>query len=341
MAAQILEKEASYYDQYDQLYKIERKYVDTIRKNQNYIRIRKDEIISIKRSEYQRNDTLIVEEVYYRFLAIKSRIDSFRDAPMTKIWLEENSDTVKISFHIYADDFKCIGDTFIVTNIKEYLDSLQYTNYIDEYLFSQHYTEHNYLDTVLTGKFDFNNFIIQPIEEAYSYYVNNKLVKVEFFNNNKQHSEQNCTYGTNNMICKRYFHKDSIILYQIDSLIWNHDTSIVMDYTSRLDWEESYMSIYSIWDQIIQYTDESYNWMRKYMEVENMLNELILSNILYNDQLFSIALYRFDRIKENSFLSARGDHFNYTYLYDNSNRITEQKKFRNNELSYKVVYTFF
>ena len=193
MAAQILEKEASYYDQYDQLYKIERKYVDTIQKNQNYIRIRKDEIISIKRSEYQRNDTLIVEEVYYRFLAIKSRIDSFRDAPMTKIWLEENSDTVKISFHIYADDFKCIGDTFIVTNIKEYLDSLQYTNYIDEYLFSQHYTEHNYLDTVLTGKFDFNNFIIQPIEEAYSYYVNNKLVKVEFFNNNKQHSEQNCT----------------------------------------------------------------------------------------------------------------------------------------------------
>jgi len=311
--------EAIYYNQEGEPYKIERKYKDA--QSIIFVKHSNKHTVVVKRLLSKHGDTTIIQETYYRPYRINYNEYSLRFSWATSS--NQNGDSLSISFH-KADG--SIGDSILTGHaLNKYWDimSTERVSLI--------------LDQQLSPPLD--SLIAQ--ESFRAYYVDGLPLKIQEFNSRQQkHSLTNCELQGNTMVCKTYFCQDSLHLYKVDSIRWNADRAKISWTYNRLDWNKSYSIEYRIEGNKLSITADSTKREVHYLEGKSLFQNLLATNLLYNDVLYNVELRLFDRLKPVKEIPMQGPMKTMQYRFNQAARPISQESFEGQELIKRVEYRY-
>lgn len=322
--SQDLAIDATYYDKDGNPYKIERKYTN----NQSTIFVRHDnnKSVCVKRYLSQKDDTTIIQETYYHIFNAKTKLDKFKECDSQTTSSNTTGDTVTLSFYNLEE---YVGDTILTGEAAK--DSWDFMSKIKTAR----------VPMILDNKINVSLDSLIPNESFQAYFVHGLPVKVVTFNSKQQKCNINiCDLSDNQMLCKSYFLKDTLKLYQVDTIKWNLDTSEVTWKYTRLDWNESYITYYSIDDNRLTMTIDTKIKEIEFLDNKYIFQNLLTGNLLYNDVLYYMELRLFDREKTVKVAPINGQVTTNKYTFDEKDRVTVQETIQGQEIQKRIIYLY-
>ncbi|MBP6312237.1 MAG: hypothetical protein KA408_08225 [Flavobacteriales bacterium] len=316
--------DATYFDKDGNPYKIEQKYSND--QSVMYVRHDNKNSVCVKRETLHGQDTTIVQECYYIIYREKTKLDYFLECDTWSVASTNNGDTVTLTGYAW-DEF--VGDTVLVGEAAK--ESWNFSDRINSARVSQ----------ILEGKIKVSLDSLIPKESYRAYYVEGLPVKIEWLNSKREkHALTTCSLSDNTLICESYFYKETLELYEVDTIKWNMDTSEITWSSIRLDWKKNYKTNYSIDGNKLTVTVDNNKKEVEFLDNKNIFQNMIISNLLYNDVLYYMELRLFDRQKIIKVVPANGKVTTNKYVFDNQDRITVQETFQDQELQKRIEFNY-
>ena len=323
--------EAVYYDNRDVPYKIERKYSDN--NVITYVTHDNQGSVCVKRQTYNSGDTTIIKETSYRIYNKKTKIEEFQDCENWMFSSNTKGDTVWLKGYkmdYSSDTMHLIGDTVLTGEAAK--NSWDFSERIKKLR----------VPLVLNGEIKVNMDSLILNETVFAYFLKGIPVKVEVFDSkNKKYSTSTGSFSKNKLIWKRYFTAKGNMPFQIDTILWNKDTTEIVWHSSRTDDVK--------WNTVTKYQingiqlkfDLSDNLKKEiaYLDSESIFRNMLIGDFIYSDVLYYIELRYFDREKIVS-VSTNGQASKNKYSFDKQGRIVEQLAYDKEQLQKRVTYKY-
>jgi hypothetical protein len=315
--------EAIYLDTIGTPYKIERKYsynqsvTYVLHGNQNSVCVVLDTIIN--------KDTTIIQESYYSIYRETTKFDTFLNCDS---WLElstSNGDTVTLSGFSWGE---YVGDTILVGEAAE--KSWNFHNRIKS----------GRVPLILANEINVNLDSLIENASFRVHYFNGLPFKIERFDAKQNlHALTTFEFSENMMLSKSFFYKDSLDLFETDTIIWNSDTTEVEWNYHRYDWNKNYKTKYLIDRNKLIIIDDSVSNEIIFMNNRNIFKNLMKDIMLYTDVYYYFDLQHFDRLKIDN-KTIKGQTTTYNYIFNEEGDILEQKIFQNEDLQRSIIYNY-
>lgn len=324
--------EAVYYDTTDIPYKIELKYVENgiVR----YVSHFNDGSICVIRKILHKGDTTILKESIYRVFNEETKLDKFQECSMWNMSTNATGDTMWIrgeryDFLVDSGGFVFIADTILTGEAAR--DGLRFDEKVKKAR----------VPLILSKQIVVAMDSLILDETVVACFVNGFPVGVEIFDaKGNKYEMETSEWKKNKVTYKRYFTRDGGKPFQKDIASWNKDTTEVTWKSDRFEWKKPARARLTIKGNTLA---ESWNnredRLRQFVDSTNILQNFLVTWLIYDDVMYSIELRYFDRQK---IVSISGDerNANNTYLYDAQNRIIEQRSFENGRLQKRVTYAY-
>lgn len=325
---QELKVEATYWDEDNTLYKIERKYSDARHNAILYVRHTNENSVCVKKTEIVRRDTLIVQVDYCDLNRKKTKLENFSESDIQTVSSSKNKDSVTVSF--YKGLFS-LGDTLLTGSAAR--NNYELVRKIKD----------NRLALILTNDISIKPDSLNSTETVRSYFVKNNLVKTEVINSEKTtYGVSYCTFSGNKMVCKEYQDNNSRArVLSVDSLVWNADTTEIMWYTFKKEVNKKYVIKYVLNKNKLKLIIKDV--LQKeitFVSDKNLFHKLVASNLIYNDPMYSCELYQFDMKRISKIWLPNDQEHSIEYIYDKQKRVTEQKQFDAQKKFTRVAYSY-
>jgi hypothetical protein len=330
LQGQVLQTKAEYYNADNKLYKFEEKYFDNKDSSILYVANYYDGAHCIKLTQQKINETNLFIEEYYSVVVDSNLAMKISLADELKLFPTDNETTYFWLKKTYIGDsasYAVIFDTVVKSIIsnREILDvasAIRNAVLIDR------------LNCVT--KLDLSKMVLEETQKFY--YKNNVLIKEESLGvNNHLYEVCNCINKANSMKCKSYSLNNKTHTKVLNAK-WNKDTSII-------DWiQRGYkFKEYITKDSTNKVRSKSYengtlSSVIEYIQKEDDLRSSIKSAI-NGEIIYSIDLFYFDQYKMLKKIEGENE-YNWEYVFDNNNKIIEQKEFYNKKLSRTIKYTY-
>ena len=322
--SQNLTVDAIYYNKDGNPYKIERKHTDD--QSVLYVRHNNSNSVCVKRQTTIRQDTTIVQETYYNIFREKTKLEKFSDCDSWMVSSTNNGDTVTLTGYAW-DEF--VGDTVLTGK-----DAKESWNFADRIKSAR-------VPMILDDKIHVSLDSLVPNESFKAYYVDGLPVKIEQFNSKQdKHTLTACELSDNMMICKSYFYKETIELFQTDTISWNKDTTEIEWIKNRFEFNKVQTTKYKLNNNTLTITTENNRKEIEFLYGSDIFQNLLTSNLVYNDVLYYMELRLFDRQKTVKVVSQNGQSTNNKFTFDEQKRITSQVIYQDQELQKRIVYNY-
>lgn len=320
--------EAIYYDNLNNPYKIERKYLNAIDSSVLYLRITNDGIVGIRQKHLFYSDTTIQIDEYCSIKKRKTQAEILSDNIMS-IGITQANDTSIFTYYLY-------NDSIIIDSVYEGKQSI---------LASVKPKETDFVGKCIKNELKFSLDSLTLDETVKSLYVNDELKQREILNSdNNVYNSLFLSAQKNVIITKTIIYQTDSIpkLYRIDSILLNPQQSEVVWKINRLDWQQNFTTGYILRDATLQIFNSDTLYLEiQYLNNPDLLRMLLLDNIVYDDNLYSIELLEFDRGLKLKTSFTDGLNIINEYKMDTQQRVIEQKQFRNAKLFRTVIFKYF
>lgn len=324
---------AVYYNSDSIPYKIEQKYVD---KDSSLLYVGHyndgSNCISVKNTK--RGDTAIISEGYYLFGEEKTPLENYIQKVSGISFTEiENNPGTFISNAGY-DSSAVVDSIMPLAEVKKYVESCDMYNLSNKL----------HMTLLLEGKIkmDPDKRILQ--ETVNTFYVNNRLVKIEWRGKENQLiALYKCTIKDCSMACEGFGFAMKLIteLSIYNTISWNKDSSrinwVMKDKILKANFHTRYcldgknLKVYS-GNKMLSETD--------YLELNDPF-KLFIKNGLEDDSFCSNQLLGLEKCKPVKEIYQDGHIRAYTYIFDAANRITGQKQYYDGKPDVWITYNYY
>lgn len=320
--------EAIYYDNLNNPYKIERKYLNAIDSSVLYLRITNDGIVGIRQKYLFYSDTTIQIEENCSIKKRRTQAEILSDN-IIGIGITPVNDTSIFTYYLSKD-------SIIIDSVYEGKQSI---------LAAIKPKETDFVGKCIKNELKFSLDSLTLDETVKSLYVNDELKQREnLSSNNNAYSSLFLSAQKNVIITSTTLYQTDSIpkLYRIDSILLNPQQSEVVWEINRLDWQQTFTTGYILRDATLQiFSSDTIYKEIEYLNNPDLLSMLLLDNIVYDDNLYSVELLQFDRILELKTSYPGGNNFFNEYKMDTQQRVIEQKQFKNDKLFRTVIFKYF
>ncbi len=325
------EIDAEYYNAKGILYKIERKFTSAADTSHLYLRISNDEVVFVKRSIKEYNDTVVMIESYGRFVPM-DRNEKYTPALNFDLEYITSGDTTFL-IYLFENDSISIDTLFLgrckMTGHTKRTIPKPVISFLDQ----AHQKKSAFL---------LDSLLVQ--ESVVTYFVNKQPVKVESLNSNGSfHSREFIKKTDNEVTIQKYFMNmnHSVDLYEFDTMRVSEDNAVILWKTHRVDWQQSFETTYSIKGLSCSMSEnDTVFWQFAVYQQIDFKDLLLANHTYYNDALYEIELLHFERRKFVSTKSLKsGDTF-YKYEVTRNGKIRTASVFKTDGLVKTVRYSY-
>lgn len=329
--SQQLTVEAIYYDNHEVPYKIERKYSDN--NLVTYITHFNQGSVCVKRLTSFSGDTTIVKEASYGIFNEKTKLELFQDCETWSVSSNMIGDTAWLKgykMEYSPDTMTFVGDTILTGESAK--NSWDFSERIKKVR----------VPLILSGKMTINTDSLILDETVIAYFIKSIPVKVEIFDSkNKKYCTSTGSFSKNKLIWKRYFTNKGNIAFQIDTILWNKDTTEIIWHSTRTDDVK--------WNTVTKYHvngsqlkidfSDSLKKEIEYLDRKSIFRNMLIGDFIYSDVLYYMELRYFDREKIVS-VTTNGQTSKNKYSFDQQGRIVEQLAYDKGQLQKRVTYKY-
>ncbi len=178
-------------------------------------------------------------------------------------------------------------------------------------------------------------------ESRAAYFVKGFPIKSEHFNSrHEKHILQTSVVSPGQLIIQNYFMKEWPTPYQVDTVTWNQDSTLLEWRFKRVEWE-LYKTLYKINGKSLTciFQDTSITQI-EYLDGKNAFINRFTYNFLYYDLLYGHHLLFLEREQEVSVTSKSRDK-KIIYTYDDKKRVIEDKIYKKGKFWGRSTYQYF